>query len=77
VFYYETNRGLYFSQEVGQGAWPVYVGTSEDLPRKIQIVQALTDYLVGHNIEPRYVDVRWPDHPVYGKPESAQAGGGD
>jgi cell division septal protein FtsQ len=77
VFYYETNRGLYFSQEVGQGAWPVYVGTSEDLPRKIQIVQALTDYLVGHNIEPRYVDVRWPDHPVYGKPGSAQAGGGD
>jgi hypothetical protein len=77
VFFYETERGLYFSQETALGTWPVYVGTSEDLTRKIQVVQALTGYLVEQGVQPRYVDVRWPNHPVYGKPLSVQAGGGD
>jgi hypothetical protein len=80
VFYYQADRGLSFSQRVEGGEWPVYVGTSEDLPRKIQVVQALTEYLVANNIQPRYVDVRWADHPVYGKqeaPEGGAPGGGE
>jgi cell division septal protein FtsQ len=77
VFFYEQGRGLYFTQGLGQGEWPVYVGTSQDLPRKIQVVQTLTDYLVVNNVRPSYVDVRWPEHPVYGKPDRAETGGGD
>ena len=77
VFFYEQSRGLYFTQGLGEGEWPVYVGTSQDLPRKIQVVQTLTDYLVANNVHPSYVDVRWPEHPIYGKPDGAKAGGGD
>lgn len=73
VFYYEADKELYFTQHVGEGEWPVYVGTSTDLPRKIQILQALTEHLTQHNIQPRYVDVRWADHPVYGKPDELPA----
>lgn len=77
VYYYEPDRGLYFSHQVSTGEWPVYVGTSDDLARKIQVVQGLTEYLVEHNIRPRYVDVRWAEHPVYGKPEGAALVGGN
>lgn len=68
VFLYKADKGLVFLQKVDGGEWPVYVGSSEDLPRKIQVVQAVTDYLVSQNIRPRYVDARWADHPAYGKP---------
>jgi cell division septal protein FtsQ len=68
VIFYEADRGLSFIHQVSGGEWPVYVGSSEDLGHKIQVVQTLTDYLMSHNIHPRYVDVRWADHPVFGKP---------
>ncbi len=76
VFYHEPDRGLSFTQQVAGGEWPVYVGTSRDLPRKIQVMQALTSYLQGNNIRPNYVDVRWADHPVYGKTPSEEPAGG-
>jgi hypothetical protein len=66
--FYEAERGLSFTQKTGSGAWPVYVGTSEDLARKIEVVQALNVYLSKHQIQPRYVDVRLASHPVYGRP---------
>jgi len=53
------------------------VGTSDDLARKIQVVKALNEHFVEHGIRPAYVDVRWADHPVYGDPAAAIAGGGD
>jgi POTRA domain, FtsQ-type len=78
VFFYQADRGLSFMQEApdGTGEWPVYVGTSGDLSRKIQILQTLTEYLAAHNIRPRYIDVRWADYPVYaveGQPDSQGA----
>ncbi len=76
VFFYQPGRGLSFSQQVDEGEWPVYVGTSESLSHKIQVVQALTDYLLATRIHPRYVDVRWPDHPVYGRGSGSAAAGG-
>ena len=69
VYEYQPDRGLSFTHRVGGGEWRVYVGTGEALARKIQVVQALTQYLVENGIRPRYVDVRWPEHPVYGRPE--------
>jgi len=77
VYYYQPDRGLSFTHRVSGGQWPVYVGTSDDLARKIQVVQALTEYLVANNVGPRYVDVRWPEHPVYGQPEDATVAGGN
>jgi len=77
IFYYQGDRGLNFIQEVAGHKWPVYVGDGEDLPRKIQAVQALTDYLATHHTYPTYVDVRWPDLPVFGRAETAEARGGE
>ncbi|MGD8623853.1 MAG: FtsQ-type POTRA domain-containing protein [Anaerolineae bacterium] len=77
LFYYDADRGLSFTQHVDGGAWPVYVGSSDDLQLKIQVMQALNAYLVPNGINPRYVDVRWPDHPVYGRPAGDTGGGGD
>ncbi len=68
LFYYQPDRGLSFMQETAYGSWPVYVGDSSDLARKIQILQSLTDYFVEHKMRPTYVDVRWADYPVFGKP---------
>lgn len=69
LFYYQPDRGLSFMQETFHGSWPVYVGDSSDLARKIQILQALTDYFTEHKMRPTYVDVRWADYPVFGKPD--------
>jgi cell division septal protein FtsQ len=73
VFFFETDRGLSFTQRMGKATWPVYIGNSEDLPRKIQVLHALNKYLKAHKIRPRYVDLRRADYPVYGKP-SGKAG---
>lgn len=75
VFFYHADRGLSFVQKTPRGEWPVYVGDSQDLDRKILVLQALTDQLLAEKIHPRYVDVRWADHPTYGKPGSRSGRG--
>ena len=79
VFFYQADQGFRFMLKSPDGTqeWPVLVGTSEDLTHKIQILQALTDYLAARNIRPRYIDVRWADHPVYGAPEGQKPGQGN
>lgn len=77
VFYYQADRGLSFVQQGEMGSWPVYVGSSEDLARKIQVMLALTSYLKANGVRPRYVDVRWADHPLYGRPAAEAGGGGE
>jgi hypothetical protein len=74
TFYYQDEHGLSFTQTTALGSWPVYVGNSDDLLRKIQVVQALTEYLVENRIKPTYIDVRWADFPVYGKPGGKATG---
>jgi cell division septal protein FtsQ len=74
IYTYQTERGLGFTQELAGGQWPVYLGSSEDLARKVQVMQAMTAYLASNNIRPRYVDVRWADHPVYGRPAGTPSG---
>jgi cell division septal protein FtsQ len=76
VFFYDGERGLSFTQRGEVSQWPVFVGSSEDLERKIQVMQTLTAYLQANGITPRYVDVRWAAHPVYGRPLGETAGGG-
>jgi hypothetical protein len=65
IFFYDEKRELSFIQKAGEDQWPVYIGTSDDLLRKIQVLQVLASYLLDNNIHPRYVDVRWADHPIY------------
>ena len=77
VFYYHADQGLSFQQQTPRGYWPVYVGDSQDLERKILVLQALTEQLLADKIRPRYVDVRWADHPVYGRQEIGSRRGGD
>lgn len=76
VFFYQADQGFSFMFKPADGVqeWPVLIGTSEDLTHKIQILQALTEYLAARNIRPRYIDVRWADHPVYGAPEGQKTG---
>ncbi len=75
LFYFQEDRGLSFTQKGPKGEYPVYFGTSDDLARKIQVLQALNDYLAIRKIKPSYVDVRWADRPVYGKPGGKSRGG--
>jgi hypothetical protein len=73
LFFYQSERGLSFNQKTSIGEWPVFVGTTEDLERKIQVVQTLNQYLVERNIQPAYVDVRVAEHPLYGASGSTAA----
>ncbi len=68
LFYYQQDRGLNFIQERDNHKWPVYVGDGQGLALKIRSVQALTDYLLAHEIYPGFIDVRWPELPVFGEP---------
>ena len=73
IYFYDDDRGLSFTQRLNGVEWPVYVGTSEDLWRKIQVLQALTAHFIERGIRPEYVDVRWAEYPVYGQPGSGAA----
>jgi len=66
VFWHQPDRGLSFNQSTSFGQWTVFFGDSKDLVRKIEVLQAVTAHLKAEGIRARYVDVRWPDHPVYG-----------
>jgi cell division septal protein FtsQ len=77
VFFFQADRGLSFTQRMDKATWPVYMGDSEDLPRKIQVLHALNKYLKARKIRPRYVDLRRADYPVYGKPSGRANRTGD
>lgn len=66
LFFFSADRGLSYRQQASGRDWMVYVGTSDSLGRKIQAVDVITDYLTASGISPAYIDVRWPDRPVYG-----------
>jgi len=56
--------------------YQVYVGDGKDLTHKIQAVRAMDSYLLSNGIRPTFVDVRWPDLPVYGSETGTQMGDG-
>jgi hypothetical protein len=77
VFFYDADRGLYFTQQAHIGEWPVYVGDCGDLARKIQVAELLSKHFEDHNLQPAYVDVRWADRPVYRLPPGGSSSGGN
>jgi hypothetical protein len=72
VFWYQPERGLNYTQYMSGHKYQVYVGDGQDLTHKIQAVRAMDSYLLGNGIRPTYVDVRWPDLPVYGSETGTQ-----
>jgi hypothetical protein len=77
VYWHQPDRGLSFHQSTSLGEWTVFFGDSSDLTHKIDVLQALTSHLLAEGIRPRYIDVRWPDHPVYGDANGRTAKGHD
>ncbi len=77
VFFYDAERGLFFTQQALNGEWPVYVGSSDDLARKIQVSELLNKHFEEKSIRPTYVDVRWASRPVYGISGVGDTAGGN
>ena len=69
AFRYTTERGVEFSDP--QGNWPVYmgVGRSEagEMAARVTIWKTIAADLASRNVRPKYVDMRYPQAPYYGK----------
>jgi len=65
TFRYTTGRGFEFADP--QGRWPVYVGVGPDMAARVSMWKALAANLASRNVRPRYIDVRYPQAPHYGK----------
>jgi cell division septal protein FtsQ len=75
IYYYRAHEGLSFQSPEG---WPIQIGTSQDIARKVAVLQALRTKLQEQGIEPYYIDLRLVDHPVYAvADQSAASTGGD
>lgn len=65
TFRYTIERGIEFSEP--QGNWPVYVGVGSDMASRVSIWKALAANLASRNVRPKFIDVRYPQAPYYGK----------
>jgi len=69
VFRYTTERGVEFSDP--QGNWPVYIGVERfqagEMAARIAMWKAVAADLASRQVRPRYLDVRYPQAPYYGK----------
>jgi cell division septal protein FtsQ len=69
VFHYTTERGVEFSDPLGN--WPVYVGVGRfgpgEMAARVTMWKAVAADLAARKVQPKYVDVRYPQAPYYGK----------
>jgi hypothetical protein len=72
ILYYYPDRGLSFTWKAKEGEWPVYLGSSDDLERKLEAMEVMTGFFEKEGIRPRFLDVSRPEYPVYGKPEASE-----
>jgi cell division septal protein FtsQ len=61
-FQYSRERGLSYQNEQG---WRVYLGDGEGAGLKVAIVNALVERLANKAQAVEYIDVRFPDSPLY------------
>jgi cell division septal protein FtsQ len=61
---YGGAHGLEFDDERG---FPVYLGLADDMSDRVMIWQALRENLIARNVQPKFVDVRYPLAPFYGE----------
>jgi hypothetical protein len=65
---YAPGTGLKFTHPRG---WMVYLGTGDDMPKKVGVLRALEVEFVGEDVvQPTLVDLRFPDSPYYRLPET-------
>ncbi len=61
---YSGAHGLEFDDERG---FPVYLGLGEDMSDRVMIWKALREDLSQRNVQPKFVDIRYPLAPYYGE----------
>jgi hypothetical protein len=61
---YDGAHGLEFTDERG---FPVYLGLADDMSDRVMIWKALRDSLIARNVQPKFVDIRYPLAPFYGE----------
>ncbi|MFZ5918712.1 MAG: cell division protein FtsQ/DivIB [Chloroflexota bacterium] len=59
---YDASLGLVFKSA---GGWPVYLGVGDDMALKLAILDALEAELKKQGVQPTYIDLRYPQQPVY------------
>lgn len=59
---YDPAWGLVLESE---GGWPIYLGVGDDMALKLAILEALEADLRKHGIRLAYIDLRYPQRPVY------------
>lgn len=65
---YAPGTGLRFAHPRG---WMVYLGTGDDMPKKIGVLRAMEIEFTGEDVlQPTLVDLRFPDSPYYRLPET-------
>lgn len=65
---YAPGSGLRFQHPRG---WMVYLGTGEDMAKKVGVLRALEVEFAGEEVlQPTLVDLRFPDSPYYRLPET-------
>lgn len=62
AFQYDEEYGLSFVDEHG---WLVIVGRGPGMTRRLQVLEQLVAHLESRGVEPRFVDVRYPEAPYY------------
>ena len=69
TFRYTTERGVEFNDP--QANWPVYVGVGRSVPgemaARVTMWRTVAAHLASRNVRPKFVDVRYPQAPYYGK----------
>ena len=69
TFRYTTERGVEFNDP--QANWPVYVGVGRSVPgemaARVTMWRAVAAHLASRNVRPKFVDVRYPQAPYYGR----------
>lgn len=64
---YAPTTGLRFHHSRG---WEVYLGTGDDMARKVSILRAIEQQFAGEDTpQPSLVDLRFPDSPYYRLPD--------
>jgi len=65
TFRFTTVRGIEFTDP--QNHWTVYVGVGSDIAARVSMWKAVSANLAARNVRAKFVDVRYPQAPFYGK----------
>jgi cell division septal protein FtsQ len=61
-FSYEPSRGLVMTDDTG---WRVILGQGPGMALRLRVYARVRDHLLARGVQPRFVDVRFPEAPYY------------